>query len=357
MSGQVVTALALKDTPALNMQRGLIPMPKFANKIINDSFNTAWDDLGTRTVDRFILHRMLGTLNGTDEFFRTMGSARADFQRTGNAVGALTDYGIDNISGDVFNWNDPWGKASPGVSPNRSGWSSGPYNTTGTAFGDGKIWIEKFGVNAVNRNGLSWEIAGFQTDPFSDAAMKVTAQAIASTAHDKGIFYFDFPMVVADGGSFTVYHCEITGEDVKECPFDTVKAQTNALIAMAKEIMRLAQTKNISPTPPRFVQPKVPVQWKPHTDLVYPTDLPNGFIAMRRKWYASVETAQRATASAQGYLAGPNIAKGAELFGEYIVRAADKQLYAVLRTNHNAVEGARVLLKDLKAPTGSIFSL
>lgn len=56
----------------LNMAKGLIPLPGMQDRIIPDSQNRAWDNLGQRVCRGVVLHRQLGGNWGTDG---TMGSA------------------------------------------------------------------------------------------------------------------------------------------------------------------------------------------------------------------------------------------------------------------------------------------
>src|SRR5687768_14638960 len=91
----------------LNMTKGLIPLPPLSKRLItNKPQGVGWDNLGRRTVRGFCLHRMQGTLQGTDSYFRDPN------------VKALTDFGCDHESGKVIQWVDPAGTVSP--------WASGP---------------------------------------------------------------------------------------------------------------------------------------------------------------------------------------------------------------------------------------
>jgi hypothetical protein len=226
----------------LDMTKGLIALPPIRNRIIPDAQNTAWDNLGPRVVKGFVLHRMLGSLSGTDQFFRGMAEAHAHFEATGQAIGALTDFGQDGSSGEVFQWNDPTGAHHHGSSPNRSGWASGPFNSGGDAYGDGLAFGNKYGISAINRDQVSWEISGMQTDPWTPAAMVVAARACAHYAHDYGIPHAAFPIAPQDGFSFLRWHEEFCGPSFKQCPFSEVKAKTDAFIAQVRAILKGAQT-------------------------------------------------------------------------------------------------------------------
>ncbi|HET7095535.1 MAG TPA: hypothetical protein VFI22_18735, partial [Thermomicrobiales bacterium] len=100
--------------------------PAVVDRIIPPGLNTAWDDLGPRTIRGVCLHRMLGTLEGTDAWFR--GGARAS---------ARTDFGIGD--GRIFQWTPLRGRMAP--------WASGPANDVE---GDGVAFIRRYGIAAVN---------------------------------------------------------------------------------------------------------------------------------------------------------------------------------------------------------------
>lgn len=251
--------------PALNMAKGLIPFPAFTDSLVLDSETDAYDLLGQRSVCAFVFHRMLGTLNGTDAYFH-------------NHAPGLTDFGQDSESGAVLRWNDPDGSGYPGVSPNRTPWASGPYNANGDAYGDGVKLAERFGINGVNRNALSWEISGSYTDPWSDAAIAVCAQALAANAHDYGIAWHDFPYIPAEDRNFTVFHQEICGPKEKICPGPVVMGAIDAVIAAAKAIMQRAQTAG-APMPAPSPAPKPSPTPRPVVDgYVLPVGLTVQFL-------------------------------------------------------------------------------
>ena len=229
----------------LNMTPGLIPEAGYADRLIPDRNNDAWDDLGQRHIKGFVLHRMLGSLAGTDSYFNQ------------HAQG-LTDMGAQASSDLVYRWNDPTGAAHPGVSPNRAGWATGPLRAT--AYGDGLKFANKYGINAINRDQRSWEIDGYYGDPWSKAAMQEAAQTCACDAHNYGITWEQFPIAPQDGFSFVRWHNETTGTDYKECPGSVVMAQTDDFIAMTKGIMKAAQ--QIRAQPP--AEPPKPIPVSPY---------------------------------------------------------------------------------------------
>lgn len=241
----------------LNMARDLVPLPPFQSRIVTDAQNDKWDNLGPRSVKGFVLHRMLGSLDGTDAYFRR-----------GTDSTGLTDWGSSATSGRVYLWNSPTGAASPGASPNKSPWASGRFNVNGDAYGDGLAFVNKYGINAVNRDETAWEIDGNYDDPWSAASQAAAAQACAHYAHNYGITWEQFPIHPQDGFSFVRWHQEITGPREKICPGPVVMAATPAWIEQVRAIMRAAQIGDVT----------VPTTPKPPTQPNQP-DFPNGMDA------------------------------------------------------------------------------
>lgn len=227
----------------LTMTKDLIPLPPFETRLIGDSENNAWDDLGQREVRGFVLHRQLGWLDGTDQYFRTMPNAHA------TGAGGLTDFGSDSTSGRVFLWNSPLGYGTVECSANRSPWASGRFNVNGDAYGDGLAFVNKYGINAVNQLETAWEIDGNYDSSWSDAAQQAAAQACAHYAHNYGITWDQFPVHPQDGFSFVRWHQEITGPAEKICPGPTVMDATPAWIERVRGILKAAQTAGVSPVP------------------------------------------------------------------------------------------------------------
>ena len=129
----------------LNMTKDLIPLPDgIITKIITDAENTAWDVLGQKEVWAFVLHRQLGTNDGTDQYFRTMANAHT------TGAGGLTEFGQRATGGELFLWNSPGGFGGDGVTANRAPWASGRFNVHGDSYGDGLAFEQKYGVNAIN---------------------------------------------------------------------------------------------------------------------------------------------------------------------------------------------------------------
>ena len=119
-----------------------VPHPPARDRPVPDAQTVAWDNLGPRNPVGVCQHSMIGTLWGTDGWFRR-----------GSASDGLTDYGVGNDcdgpewDGVIFRWNDPRGKTanvryeggSGRVSANRAGWANG--GSDGLE-GDGRLFGE-----------------------------------------------------------------------------------------------------------------------------------------------------------------------------------------------------------------------
>ncbi len=84
--------------PATPPRFGNVIPPPISHRDIPFDLNTAWHDLGPRRPRFVVLHRMAGSLAGTDTYFRTEARTRA-----------RTDYGIDHRTGEIWRWTDPLG--------------------------------------------------------------------------------------------------------------------------------------------------------------------------------------------------------------------------------------------------------
>ena len=200
-----------------------------------------WNNLGRRDILGVVLHRMLGTLTGTDQWFGY------------NAVEALTDYGIGVAAtdgakaGHIYKWNDPLG--------HRSGWASGPVSTP---YGDGAAFVAKYGILGVNKRLVSMEISGQQNTPMDDFSWRELVHFIAWHADQKRIPYDQFPHYHVTGFSFLLWHQEFTIGTGKECPFTYVMQNTNRLIADVKAMLQECQMAGSSKQEPGEQPPAVP---------------------------------------------------------------------------------------------------
>jgi hypothetical protein len=218
----------------MSITYGKVPHPPFLDRPILKPAGQGWDPLGKRTPRGIVLHRMIGTLQGTDSWFR-----RAE-------VKSLTDYGVGvaatdgaKLAGTIYRWNDPQGT--------RSGWASGPARAP---WGDGKIFVQRYGISAVNRDLVSCEISGEYGTPLDSLSFAAISSLIAYWADQYQISHEVFPTIPAEGRSFVLWHNMFTGRDYKPCPGAIVMDQTDELVAAAKLILRKWQSQPAPPIKP-----------------------------------------------------------------------------------------------------------
>ena len=223
---------------------GRVKHPAFTDRLIPDYQNYAWDNLGKRYVLGVAQHTMVGTLWGTDAWFRR-----------GSQSAGLTDYGIGDVSdgahndGVIFRWNDPTGAAHKvngnKVSPNRWPWASGPCNGLE---GDGTAFVNKYGANAVNGFLVSIERSdgGNPERPPSDKYLESFCQLTAYWADQAKIPWSSFPMNPATGLTFYYGHYEFS---IKSCPGYATRAREGWTIERIRAILKAAQVENVTPPP------------------------------------------------------------------------------------------------------------
>lgn len=210
--------------PSGELTFGLVPNPGIINRIIPGTVgggawvpvgqNSAWDNLGVRTFKGIVLHIMEGTLEGTDAYFRNQ--AR---------MSALTDFGVGISStrgdGAIYQWN--------ALSANRAGWASGPANGLE---GDGPAFVEKYGVNAINRDLRSIEIAGYVGEVIPDIRIRAVINLMAYLADQAGISYKEWPF--KDGLTLVYAHLEFAQ---KSCPGPYIMGKVDYIIEEVRKIL------------------------------------------------------------------------------------------------------------------------
>lgn len=233
------------EQPVADLVFGKVPHPAYTDRIIPSSQNSAWNNLGKRTVRAVVWHRMLGTLWGTDGWFRGGGG---DSALTDYGVGVLAQDGADN-DGVILRWNDPEGTRSP--------WANGRVSAP---YGDGLAFVNRYGVDAVNRDATAIEISGHQNTALSEKSRDAICGITAYWADQAKIPYNTFPAVPGEGRSFVIWHQEFTIGTGKECPFAVVMNETNALIEQTRGILKKYQTESTKPTPkpPTYADPIIP---------------------------------------------------------------------------------------------------
>jgi hypothetical protein len=312
---------------------GNVPHPIYQNRIIQNS--TAWNDLGKRGGKAVVWHRIYGSLWGTDGYFRGEASGRA-----------LTDYGVGVAATDgaanagvILMWNDPFGRRAP--------WASGPVNNP---IGDGAKFVNLFGVNAVNRDGVSIEISGLNGSTAVDA--KARASIVALTAYfadqygkvlaakGKQFDWTTFPIIPSeDNRSFVCYHGEFYDGKRYSCPGPVVEAATDGMLAEVKALLKQYQTAATVPdvpTPPVYATPKPPAAG----DSIVNERI---FLAHAQEYTVKADVTPRIYADPGSDPTGPVIAKGAKVKTTHVVSDAgeDADLTAIIEG------GARIPVKGV----------
>jgi hypothetical protein len=204
---------------------GRVAKPSWVDRQIPDANNWAWNNLGQRRVRGVVYHRQVGTNWGTDGWFRGGGGGKG-----------LTDYGIDENSGETLEWNDHLGRGRKGISPNRAGWASGPWENPP---GDGRAYVNAFGLNAINRDLTSLEIAGQYATPIKAASLKQIVAMSAWLADQEKVSWETYPLNPHTGLVFTYSHNEFQGH--KPCPGQVVLDLIPRIISDTQAVLKAAQ--------------------------------------------------------------------------------------------------------------------
>lgn len=206
-----------------------VPKPEYVDKTYiskNKIEGVGWDNLGQRKPKFIALHRMLGSLNSTEDFFAPPNSPHlTDF-----AIGVAAQDGKAR-AGEIDQYNDPLGY--------KSGWASGRVSKP---YGDGLAIVNKYGINAVNRDGISIEISGYQKTPIDDEAWAALVHFCAYWVDFMEIPFDSLPLNPHTGINAFIWHQEFTIGTGKECPFEEVMRRTHELYQDTATFLKPYQT-------------------------------------------------------------------------------------------------------------------
>lgn len=208
---------------------GRVPNPNIVNRIIPGDVgggawvpvgrNSAFDHLGTRSFRGICLHIMEGTLDGTDAYFRNDARMRA-----------LTDFGIGwSVSRNayqIYQWNS--------MASNRAPWASGPATDPE---GDGPAFLAKYGVNAVNRDLRSIELAGRAGQVLPAESITLAVNLMAYLADQAKVPWHEWPY--RNGLPLIYGHWEFSP---KVCPGSWVIAQIPSMSDRVGQVLKRYQT-------------------------------------------------------------------------------------------------------------------
>ena len=130
-------------------------------------------------------------------------------------------------------------------------------------YGDGKAIVDSYGINAVNRDGISLEIGG-TNEVIDEFSWNEIVHFIAYWADQCKVPWTTFPMNPATGISFLIWHQEFTIGTGKKCPFQYLMDNTNRLIADVAAFMRKYQ-EGVVAGPVTNPLPQAPVEVKQWT--------------------------------------------------------------------------------------------
>jgi hypothetical protein len=224
---------------------GRVVHPPFRDRLIPDSATRAWDDLGQRKPIGVVFHTMVGTLWGTDGYFRSGAPALTDY-----GIGGSTDGQYDGV---ILRWNDPRGR--------RSGWANG--GSDGLE-GDGPLFVRTLGVNAINRDLVSIERSdgGDVGTPMSPKQVESLCQLSAYWFDQARVPWDRFPVNPNVGGGIVTnfFHREFA---TKGCPWAAVEDRIDELQTRIRAILKVAQTDDAGDPVVPIPEPKPDHAWWP----------------------------------------------------------------------------------------------
>jgi hypothetical protein len=226
---------------------GRVVHPPFRDRLVPDADTRAWDDLGPRNPVGVCMHTMVGTLWGTDAYFRSGAPALTDYGIGGSADGPAWD-------GVILRWNDPRGR--------RSGWANG--GSDGLE-GDGPLFVRTLGVNAINRDLVSIERSDGRdiTTPLSPKQFESLCQLSAYWFDQARVPWDCFPVNPNIGAGIVTHflHKEFA---TKGCPWAAVENRVDEIQARIRAILKAAQTDDAgNPVVPPPTPPKPDHAWWP----------------------------------------------------------------------------------------------
>lgn len=228
---------------------GNVKHPPYWDRTIPNSENMAWDDLGQRRAVGVCQHSMVGSLSGTDGWFRR-----------GAASTGLTDYGIGGSTdgandGVIYKWNNPIGR--------RAGWANGGSNGLE---GDGPLFVRTLGVNAINRDLVSIERSdgGDTTTPMSPKQFEAICALTAYWFDQAEVPYDLFPVHPKFDIVTHLLHFEFA---TKTCPHHPVTSRIDEIQNRIRAILKAGQSAGTEPTVP----PVIPAN-PDHSKWPYPLD-------------------------------------------------------------------------------------
>ena len=184
---------------------------------------SGWSRLGPRRIVGTCVHRMDGTLRGSEQHF---------FSDDPHGRDALADYGIGGaldgaLDGVIWEWL--------AEDDDRSPWASGPADGVE---GDGIAFVRAHGREAINRDLRSIEVSGRFTTPVTPRQLDALARLVAYVHDRAGVRWDEFPRHPRTGVVTQLQHWHFA---TKTCPGPVLRGLTSTYQARAQAIMRAAQ--------------------------------------------------------------------------------------------------------------------
>jgi hypothetical protein len=201
----------------------LTPYPPMTERPLPDKFGAGmswiqrWRD---GKAEATWIHTMVGTLWGTDAYFRMAN------------IYAATDYGIGgaldgaDYDGRIFRWINYYER------PNTAGWASGWGDDGPGIEGDGQALLDQFGGLAINGTGRSIENSGLVATP-------MTAKQWASMIHRDAAIHHREMGQGYEQFAWDMHHKEVAKKD---CCFPRIYDHTVEYQAGVIAIMRHFET-------------------------------------------------------------------------------------------------------------------
>jgi hypothetical protein len=203
---------------------GRVPRPPIVMRHLTpDRKPRGWSRVGPRRIVGTCVHRMEGTLHGSEQHFLSDDRHGRD---------ALTDFGIGgaldgDLDGVIWEWLAEGDDRSP--------WASGPSDGLE---GDGLAFVRAYGIAAINRDLRSVELSGNGDTPVTPKQFESLCRLLAYIHDRAGVPWTQFPRHPVSGVVTQLQRWEIAR---KECPGRTVRKLTDAYQDPTRAIMRAAQ--------------------------------------------------------------------------------------------------------------------
>lgn len=177
------------------------PYPSFFNRPLAAKYGNGMDYGQMILTGNSTDHSMLGTLDGTDAYFRLAWVAAA----TNWGIGGALDGEKDGV---IYRWIETPSMMIP--------WASGKWSPPG--YDQGQAYVNEFGVQGINSKSESIELSGHENTPVTIKQWQSLIHLKAAIAHAGG--------KTADQRKWWMHHREFTQPRNKDCPFERVYLYT-----------------------------------------------------------------------------------------------------------------------------------